>query len=160
MFPAVPPVMDRPRSALPHSGRRVVQVAALALLTLVLTLAGQASIARGALQTLASLDGVVDRIVAGDSGILPAKPGLRAPGEADGSRIPADQDPPAFIISQPPQAPARLSSADPGRAAGVAVVPQQNRLAHQARAPPTERGFPSVETRLSSRQATPSRPMA
>ncbi len=156
---ATPPVIDRPGSALARSGK-VVQAAALALLTLVLTLAGQASIARGALQMSAPLDGVVDRVVAGDRGILPAKPGLRTPGEAQGSRSTADHDPPVLIIAEPAPGPARPSLADPAGVADGAVAPQAAEWAHRARAPPTGRGVSSLTPRLSSWQATPSRLMA
>jgi hypothetical protein len=66
----------------------------LAFMTLALAFAGQASIARNTfLQASNSTDGVVDRTVGSDHGILPGKAGVRAQADRLAPRSPPDQHP-------------------------------------------------------------------
>lgn len=136
------------RSGTGGAAGRWVRVAAFALLTLTLALVGQAPPGRGGAPVPA--DGVVDRAVGGDRGILPAKPGLRVVGEARGSRPTLDHDPSVVIVSIAPSLPAPRWRFEPLPATHADAHPQNDIWTQQPRGPPMEQAFiPSNRAHLS-----------
>ncbi|HKU94228.1 MAG TPA: hypothetical protein VJR58_03075 [Vineibacter sp.] len=130
------------------AGRRWVRLAAFALLTLTLALVGQAPLGRGVAQ--APADGVVDRSVGGDRGILPAKPSLRVVGEVRGSRPALDHDPSVVIIGLTPSLPAPPWRIEPVLATHVDVPLQKEGWTQRPRGPPMEQAsVPSNRAHLS-----------
>ncbi|TWS98276.1 hypothetical protein [Reyranella sp. CPCC 100927] len=129
------------------AGRRWVRLAAFALLTVTLALVGQTPPVRGGAPVPA--DGVVDRAIGGDRGILPAKPSLRVVGEARGSRPALDHDPSIVIVSVAPSLPAPRWVAEAAPAMHVDVRPQDEGWTQRPRGPPTEQAsVPSTRSRF------------
>jgi len=152
-----------------------VQLAVLALMTLVLALAGQTSVVRGAIRASEAPDrGVDGRPVADDNAVLPGKTFVRSQAGIQGPRAPVDHDSSSFVAGS---AAGVAALAFPGRARSSDyhdARPQRSGLAYLARGPPaTERwlhgdrasrarvaALHSVESFLPPRHAAPSRMMA
>jgi len=159
--------------ALSSSGQSVARFVALAFVTLVLALAGQAPMARGTLQASNAPDGVVDRSISSDNGILP-KAGVRAQTDRSGPRSPLDHDPSPFIASTSAAAITPLSSGGAWRANHYQPASQSHGLVHLPRGPPSEEAqvdsdrvsrarvaaFRSVDSFLPLQHGAPSRMMA
>jgi len=160
--------------ALSSSGQSVVRFVALAFMTLVLALAGQAPMARGTLQASNAQDGIVDRSVGSDNGILPGKAGVRAQADRLGPRSPLDHDPSPFIASTSAAAATPLSSGRAWRSGLHEAASQRHGWDHLPRGPPSEdeplnsdrvararvAALHSVDPFLPFRHGAPSRMMA
>jgi hypothetical protein len=167
------PVADT--CAPPPPKRNIVQLAVLALMTLVLALAGQASLVRGAIRASEAQDRTIDgRLVVDDNAVLPGKTVVRWHAGLQGPRATVDHDPPPFMAG-PAAGVAALAPAGGARwAVHHDARRQLSGSAYLARGPPTTERWihdervrftrvatlHSVDPSLPLRPAVPSRMMA